>query len=81
MLRITLDVPADPDAAIIDELRRAATELAAGKQDVVLEAEAPPHTYGMTVHVVPDPVLSPELAALVAENAQLKERLAAAERA
>lgn len=56
MIRVTLQLPHDPDAAIVKALQRTAKALAAGEHDEVLEGvAAPADAYSVTVHVLPDP--------------------------
>lgn len=56
MIRVTLQLPQDPDRAIVEQLERAAEAVASGKGDERFHLSvAPADTYSLTVQVLPDP--------------------------
>jgi len=52
MIRARVSVPNDADKALERAVLAAAKKLA---DEVVLAADAPPDTYDLTLHVLPDP--------------------------
>jgi hypothetical protein len=55
MFRVQLQLPPDADEAVVEALRAVGTSLGVAPSEVEESNDAPENTYGLTVHVLPDP--------------------------
>ncbi len=56
MIRVTVQMPPNPDKKFVSQLEKSLWALTEGKGEVIVQQDAAPAaTYGVTVHLLPDP--------------------------